>query len=65
MSTDLPLVSYIAGVSAPPEKRMGHAGAIIEGGEGDAVSKIARLSRLGIPVAGKPSDIPALVRELV
>ena len=64
-STNLPLVSYIAGVSAPPEKRMGHAGAIIEGGEGDAVSKIARLSRLGIPVAGKPSDIPALVRELL
>lgn len=65
MSTDLPIVSYIAGISAPPEKRMGHAGAIIEGGEGDAVSKIARLSRLGIPVAGKPSDIPALVRELL
>ncbi len=64
-STCLPLVTYIAGVSAPPEKRMGHAGAIIEGGEGDAVSKIARLRRLGIPVAGKPSDIPALVRELV
>ncbi|KAF1078690.1 succinate--CoA ligase subunit alpha [Methanogenium sp. MK-MG] len=64
-STDLPLVTYIAGISAPPEKRMGHAGAIIEGGEGDAVSKIARLRRLGIPVAEKPSDIPALVRELV
>ncbi|WAI01850.1 succinate--CoA ligase subunit alpha [Methanogenium organophilum] len=64
-STNLPLVSYIAGISAPPEKRMGHAGAIIEGGEGDAVSKIARLSRLGIPVAGKPSDIPELVRELL
>ncbi len=64
-STTLPIVSYIAGISAPPEKRMGHAGAIIEGGEGDAVSKIARLSRLGIPVAGKPSDIPGLVRELL
>ena len=64
-STKLPLVTYIAGISAPPEKRMGHAGAIIEGGEGDAVSKIARLRRLGIPVAGKPSDIPALVRELL
>ncbi|MDE4907785.1 succinate--CoA ligase subunit alpha [Methanogenium marinum] len=64
-STDLPLVTYIAGISAPPEKRMGHAGAIIEGGEGDAVSKIARLRKLGIPVAGKPSDIPALVRELL
>lgn len=64
-STDLPLVTYIAGISAPPEKRMGHAGAIIEGGEGDAISKIARLRKLGIPVAGKPSDIPALVRELL
>lgn len=64
-STNLPIVSYIAGISAPPEKRMGHAGAIIEGGEGDAVSKIARLQRLGIPVAGKPSDIPSLVRELL
>jgi len=64
-STDLPLVTYIAGISAPPEKRMGHAGAIIEGGEGDAISKIARLRNLGIPVAGKPSDIPALVRELL
>lgn len=64
-STDLPLVTYIAGISAPPEKRMGHAGAIIEGGEGDAVSKIARLRQLGFPVAGKPSDIPALVRELL
>ena len=64
-STDLPLVTYIAGISAPPEKRMGHAGAIIEGGEGDAVSKIARLRRLGIPIAGKPSDIPGLVRELL
>ncbi len=64
-STNLPLVTYIAGISAPPEKRMGHAGAIIEGGEGDAVSKIARLRKLGIPVAEKPSDIPALVRELL
>ncbi len=64
-STDLPLVTYIAGISAPPEKRMGHAGAIIEGGEGNAVSKIARLRHLGFPVAGKPSDIPMLVRELL
>ncbi len=64
-ATRLPIVGYVAGVSAPPEKRMGHAGAIIEGGEGDARSKIARLTRMGVPVAGKPSEIPALVRELL
>ncbi len=64
-ATRLPIVGYVAGVSAPPEKRMGHAGAIIEGGEGDARSKIARLSRMGVPIAGKPSEIPALVRELL
>ncbi|MBT8507980.1 succinate--CoA ligase subunit alpha [Methanomicrobiaceae archaeon CYW5] len=64
-STTLPIVGYVAGVSAPPEKRMGHAGAIIEGGEGDARSKISRLTSMGVPVAGKPSEIPALVRELL
>ncbi|MDT8357124.1 MAG: succinate--CoA ligase subunit alpha [Methanomicrobiaceae archaeon] len=60
----LPLVAYIAGKSAPPEKRMGHAGAIIEGGEGDASFKIQRLRDLGIPVAEKPSDIPRIIRDL-
>ncbi len=64
-STDLAVVAYIAGVSAPPEKRMGHAGAIIEGGEGDARSKARRLSALGVPVASRPSEIPHLVRELL
>lgn len=63
--TDLPIVAYIAGKSAPPEKRMGHAGAIIEGGEGDALSKVHRIEALGVPVAQKPSDIPALMRELI
>jgi succinyl-CoA synthetase alpha subunit len=64
MSTDLPLVAYIAGRSAPPDKRMGHAGAIVEGGEGDAHSKIAQLTKLGVPVASRPSEIPELVRQL-
>ena len=64
-STDLPVVAYIAGISAPPEKRMGHAGAIIEGGEGDARSKITRLRSIGIPVASRPSEFPRLIREIV
>jgi succinyl-CoA synthetase alpha subunit len=64
-STDLPIVAYIAGTSAPPEKRMGHAGAIIEGGEGDARSKIMRLKKRGVPVAGRPSEIPGLIRDLI
>lgn len=64
-STDLPIVAYIAGVSAPPEKRMGHAGAIIEGGEGDARSKIRRLKENGVPVASRPSEIPGLIRKLI
>jgi succinyl-CoA synthetase alpha subunit len=64
-STDLPVAAYIAGVSAPPEKRMGHAGAIIEGGEGDARSKIARLKAMGVPVASRPSEVPSLIRKLI
>jgi len=64
-ASDLPVAAYIAGVSAPPEKRMGHAGAIIEGGEGDARSKIERLKGMGVPVAQRPSEIPLLIRELL
>ncbi|MDD3257100.1 MAG: succinate--CoA ligase subunit alpha [Methanocorpusculum sp.] len=60
----MPVISYIAGVSAPKEKRMGHAGAIVEGGEGDASSKIERLRALGIPVATRPSQIPELIHEV-
>jgi succinyl-CoA synthetase alpha subunit len=64
-STDLPIAAYIAGISAPPEKRMGHAGAIIEGGEGDARSKIDRLRRMKVPVAGRPSEIPDIIKKLI
>jgi succinyl-CoA synthetase alpha subunit len=64
-STDLPIAAYIAGISAPPEKRMGHAGAIIEGGEGDARSKIDRLRQMKVPVAGRPSEIPDIIKGLI
>jgi succinyl-CoA synthetase alpha subunit len=64
-ATDLPIAAYIAGISAPPEKRMGHAGAIIEGGEGDARSKIERLRRMGVPVASRPSEVPRLIKEIL
>jgi succinyl-CoA synthetase alpha subunit len=60
-----PVVSFIAGQAAPPGKRMGHAGAIIAGGTGTAKDKIAALSKVGIPVAGSPTEIPGLLKELM
>jgi succinyl-CoA synthetase alpha subunit len=64
-SADIPIAAYIAGISAPPEKRMGHAGAIIEGGEGDARSKIKRLQAMNVPVASRPSEIPGIIKNLI
>jgi succinyl-CoA synthetase alpha subunit len=58
-----PAVAFIAGRSAPPGKRMGHAGAIVSGGQGTAESKVRAFEEAGIPVANAPSQIPALVRE--
>ncbi|MDM8000113.1 MAG: succinate--CoA ligase subunit alpha [Dehalococcoidia bacterium] len=57
-----PVVAYVAGRSVPPGKRMGHAGAIIMGGEGTAKSKIEALNKAGVPVAERPSDIAALMK---
>jgi succinyl-CoA synthetase alpha subunit len=60
-----PVVSFIAGQTAPPGKRMGHAGAIISGGSGTAEEKIKALNKVGIPVAGSPTEIPCLLKELI
>lgn len=58
-----PAVAFIAGRSAPPGKRMGHAGAIVSGNQGTAESKVRAFREAGIPVANAPSEIPKLVKE--
>jgi succinyl-CoA synthetase alpha subunit len=60
---NLPVVSFIAGRTAPPGKRMGHAGAIISGSSGTAEAKIKAMNDAGISVAEKPSDIARLLKE--
>jgi succinyl-CoA synthetase alpha subunit len=58
-----PVVAFIAGQTAPPGKRMGHAGAIISSGSGTAVEKIAAFNKAGVPVAKEPNEIPELLRR--
>ena len=60
---DLPVVGFIAGRTAPPGKRMGHAGAIISGSSGTAAAKIKAMNDAGIAVAEKPSDVARLLKE--
>lgn len=62
---DKPVIAYIAGVTAPPGKRMGHAGAIIEGSSGTAESKIETLKKAGVEVASRPSQIADIMKEML
>jgi succinyl-CoA synthetase alpha subunit len=57
-----PIVGFIAGQTAPPGKRMGHAGAIIEGGSGLAADKIGALEMAGVQVAQHPEEIPGMLK---
>jgi succinyl-CoA synthetase alpha subunit len=58
-----PVVGFIAGQTAPPGRRMGHAGAIISGSSGTAAEKIAALERAGIGVMKRPADVVPLLKE--
>ncbi|MFC4768772.1 succinate--CoA ligase subunit alpha [Effusibacillus consociatus] len=60
-----PVAGFIAGATAPPGKRMGHAGAIISGGKGTAAEKIAKMQECGIRVAPTPSEMGSTLVELL
>ena len=65
ISTDFskPIVAYVAGRSAPKEKKMGHAGAIVYGNYGSADSKVSNYSKANVPVAKRPGEVPELLKS--
>ena len=60
-----PVVSYVAGVTAPPGKKMGHAGAIVSGGKGTAKAKMEALEDAGVKVGLNPTEAGDLMAEIV
>ena len=64
-SMNKPVVAYIAGVTAPPGRKMGHAGAIISGSKGTAKAKMEALTAAGVLVAQNPTEAGELMVELV
>ena len=64
-SMSKPVIAYLAGRSAPPGKRMGHAGAIIERGRGTFESKVRALSEAGVKIADLPTNLPPLVKSVL
>lgn len=65
ISFEKPIVAYVAGSTAPSERRMGHAGAIISGGRGDYASKVSALVAAGVRVVDRPSQVASALAEVM